>query len=132
MSKLYQKISNTVFNDTGIGVRRLPYSILKPIVKFKTVTTKVRKYHGKIDEALNVMAINGSVLQAIANSHIQVDKYEHAISLVQTDFLVASKILLLSKMLESILIFKHPTKDTVAIYSSTLLCIIFASDMFLK
>lgn len=133
MAKPYNIFKSRNFNDTGIGTKRLPYRLLKPIVKFKTASKEVRKYHGKIDEALNVMSINGSVLQTLlVNGHLHVEKYEHVISLVQNNFLVASKIILLSKIFENILTSKYPTKDTVAIYSSTILYIIFASETIFK
>lgn len=103
--------------------------VLRPIAKYRNVSKELQKYHSKVDEALNVMSLNSTMLQAITNdTHIQ--KYQMTIHYVQNDFLIASKILLLSRILDWLLTLKYPTKVTAAVYGTTLLYIIFASEIF--
>jgi hypothetical protein len=94
---------------------------------------KIDKTHKKIDEALNIIAFNNTVLQTILHDHsLAIIKYGQTLQLVQGDFLVASKVLVLYKIVKYLIDFRSPTSANVATYTLLLFFFIFASEQFTK
>jgi hypothetical protein len=120
--------------------------IITPIIdKVKTVKIKeaagvitkthkkIDKTHKKIDEAFNIIALNNTIIQSFLHDHsIAIVKYGQTLQLVQSDFLVASKILMLYRIVNYLINFRNPVSANVATYTTILSIIIFASEQFMK
>ena len=96
-------------------------------VRLKRVAVLTNKMTGKIDDAINVISFNGTIIQTL-NEHAA-DKYLHGVQLVQTNFSFASKIMLLSRIVAGLFSNDDQAKANVAIYSSLLVLVIFLSDI---
>jgi hypothetical protein len=110
----------------------LPHSKLLPCakrVRIKQVAQQAEKLHEKIDDALNVMSLNGVVIDNIVqNPHFQ-DTYTHSVHILQTDFSLASKCILLLKLVRGVSTTNTTTAGVnVAIYISLLSAVFFVSS----
>lgn len=109
-------------------LRQTPMSGMIPLpkVRMKRIVHKVGTVQTKIDDAISVISINNSLVQTMT-SH-QADKYQHGIQLIQNDFLLASKFMLLSRVLGSVFAPGDQKKVNVAIYICLLALVFFVSD----
>lgn len=102
-----------------------------PRIKIRPLLVNVQKVHHKVDEAFNILALYGNVVDRVVHDQ-QVMKYECALHLLQNDFLIASKIMLLSKIVRYVFQFTFQPKDIAANYTLILFFIIFVSENFLS
>ena len=104
-----------------------------PRIKFKVAIVAVHKFHNKVDEAFNILSLSDSVVNSLIHCvQLHEDKYETTLHHFQTNFSIASKVILLSKIIRYILISKNLVKDTVANYTLYLFLIIFVTEYFLS
>ena len=115
-------------------LKHRPYNIVfavtKPFikVKFKQIASGVTCAHEKIDDALGVISLNGTILQSVITEGHNMDKFQHGIQLLQNDFLFASKFMLISRVIGSFKATGTQKHINVAIYISLLFIVIFVSD----
>lgn len=107
-------------------------AVTKPYVKhkvrFKKLASRVATAHERIDDALGVISLNGTILQSVVTDAHNVDKYQHGIQMLQNDFLFASKFMLVSRVIGSLKATDTQKSLNVAIYISLLFLVIFVSD----
>lgn len=93
----------------------------------KRLYVAFNKLHDKVDQALNMLSINTSVADFVIHEG-HVDKVHHTVQLFQNDFTIATKFILLSKVVLAITSRSKQLKDHAAIYMSLLLAVIFLSN----
>jgi hypothetical protein len=96
-------------------------------VRLKQVVRQVHKTHNHIDEALNIIAINNTLLQSMLHDQ-NVIKYHQALQGVQDNFLIVTKVVMLSRIVKYITEYRNPVSVNVAIYTLISFIIIFASE----
>ena len=97
-------------------------------MRIKKAATRANMFTGKIDDALNMISLNGTIVQAI-NAHADIDKLQHGVQIIQTDFLLASKLMLFFRVVQSVFATETQKKVNAAIYIGLLFIVIFASDV---
>lgn len=97
-------------------------------IRIKRVARHANNMTGKIDDALNLISLNGTIVQAI-NAHADIDKLQHGVQIVQTDFLLASKLMLFFRVVQSVFAQESQKKVNAAIYIGLLFIVIFVSDV---
>jgi hypothetical protein len=93
------------------------------------LAVKFKKRYKNLDEAMDIITLNSSVMKVLLENHDGV-KYSKALHIVENDFLIASKILLLCRLAKYIYDFKSQTTTNVATHILTLLLVIFATEQF--
>jgi hypothetical protein len=100
----------------------------KKHVKFRIrkISNIVKRVHGRINEALDIISMNNTVLLDMA--HISYIKdYNNVTTLYQNDFLIASKILLICRIVKYISNMRSTESINVAVYTMLSAVFIFAN-----
>jgi hypothetical protein len=100
-------------------------------VKIKHLTTninKINKVHSRIDDAFSILTVTDNVSKAVL-PHFNT-KYDMTLHYFQDNFLIASKVIILSKLFVFMTRIDNRTKDNVAIYTLALFVLIFVAGSF--
>jgi hypothetical protein len=95
----------------------------------KTKIKKISKVHGKIDDAFSILTVTDNVTNAVI-PHIST-KYDVTLHYFQDNFLIASKVILLSKVFMFITRMDKDARDNVATVPLFLFIVIFVSQYVL-
>lgn len=98
--------------------------------KLKRAVCFINKTHNKIDESLNIISVNSTMLTNFIHDH-RIISYSNTLQVVQNDFVIATKILLVYRIVKYFIDFKSPASANVAIYTVLSCLFIFASENFI-
>lgn len=118
----------SIIPRTAVDIAKVPIPLPIPKVRLKRVAWHANNLTGKVDDAINMISLNGTIIETV-NAHA-IDKLQHGVQVIQTDFLFASKLMLLSRFIGALFANESQKKVNAAIYMSLILIVIFVSDKF--
>jgi glyoxylate carboligase len=102
------------------------YTIQRPHKRFKPMITKIQRIYENVDDAFNVLNLSTTCIQNII--HTQQVQFEHMLHIYQNNFWIASKFILLSRIIAMLYRISNNERDVVANYIIILFTIILVSS----